>query len=296
VLRRSQSANCASSSVPAATANVRAKAGLNRGILDAAWGEFARQLTYKVQWRGGRVILVDAAYTRRTCRLCGHEAAEHCKTHNVARVACRQAENADVHAAKNILARGMQRWRQEEALAAGHAASACGGGGQSTARRKPRGRSPGEAGAHRSEGPGMSSSKATSRPKPAQLQESAVLRPGEDVKIRSPQITNRKSKPHGPFDRLRARRLQARIASLKPQVEAALRALQAIGVKAKVVGSYAEGRLGEQSHVDFLIDDRAEATMPQVYDAIASSLRNAEFDIVYWDMRSSPSKTWPLRA
>jgi transposase len=35
--------------------NVRAKAGLNRGILDAAWGEFARQLAYKVQWRRGRV-------------------------------------------------------------------------------------------------------------------------------------------------------------------------------------------------------------------------------------------------
>jgi len=30
--------------------NVRAKAGLNRGILDAAWGEFRRQLSYKVQW------------------------------------------------------------------------------------------------------------------------------------------------------------------------------------------------------------------------------------------------------
>ncbi|HNU11462.1 MAG TPA: transposase [Rubrivivax sp.] len=32
---------------------VAQKAGLNRGILDAAWGEFARQLTYKLQWRGG---------------------------------------------------------------------------------------------------------------------------------------------------------------------------------------------------------------------------------------------------
>ena len=56
--------------------NVSQKAGLNRGILDAAWGEFARQLTYKVQWRGGRVILVDAAYTSRTCRVCAHESAD----------------------------------------------------------------------------------------------------------------------------------------------------------------------------------------------------------------------------
>jgi hypothetical protein len=41
-------------------------------------------------------------------------------------------------------------------LAAGYAASACGRGGQTTARRKSRGRSPGEAGTHRSKGIGMS--------------------------------------------------------------------------------------------------------------------------------------------
>jgi putative transposase len=116
--------------------NVAAKAGLNRGILDAAWGEFARQLTYKVQWRGGRVILVDAAYTSRTCRVCAHESADNRKTQALfACVACGHTENADVHAAKNILARATERWR-EEALAAGHAASACAG-----AVRRPRGAS-----------------------------------------------------------------------------------------------------------------------------------------------------------
>ena len=104
--------------------NVRQKAGLNRGILDAAWGEFARQLSYKVEWRGGRVILVNPAYTSRTCRMCGHESSENRKTQSVfACVACGHQENADVHAAKNILAAGHAVWLAEQA----RRAAACAG-------------------------------------------------------------------------------------------------------------------------------------------------------------------------
>lgn len=114
----------AAGTVEAPGKNVRAKAGLNRGILDAAWGEFARQITYKVEWRGGRVILVNPAYTSRTCRCCGHEAAENRKTQSVfACVACGHAENADVHAAKNILAAGHAVWANELA----QRPAACGG-------------------------------------------------------------------------------------------------------------------------------------------------------------------------
>ena len=94
---------------------VRQKAGLNRGILDAAWGEFARQLEYKLQWRGGCVIRVNPAYTSRTCRLCGHEAAENRKTQSAFMcVACGHTENADIHAAKNILAAGHAAWAKEQ--------------------------------------------------------------------------------------------------------------------------------------------------------------------------------------
>lgn len=114
----------AAGTVEAPGKNVRAKAGLNRGILDAAWGEFARQITYKVEWRGGRVILVNPAYTSRICRCCGHEAAENRKTQSVfACVACGHAENADVHAAKNILAAGHAVWANELA----QRPAACGG-------------------------------------------------------------------------------------------------------------------------------------------------------------------------
>lgn len=115
----------AAGTIDAPCKNVRAKAGLNRGILDAAWGEFARQLTYKLQWRGGRVILVNPAYTSRTCRICGHRAAENRKTQNVfACVACGHTENADGHAAKNILAAGHAAWLSESQ---GSSAAACGG-------------------------------------------------------------------------------------------------------------------------------------------------------------------------
>lgn len=126
----------AKGSIEAPGTNVRQKAGLNRAILDAGWGEFARQLTYKIQWRGGQVILVNPAYTSRTCRVCGHEAADNRKAQAVfACVVCGHTENADVHAAKNILERGLALFEQQRS-AAGHAvwlscttqrAAACGG-------------------------------------------------------------------------------------------------------------------------------------------------------------------------
>jgi putative transposase len=104
--------------------NVKAKAGLNRGILDAAWGEFTRQLGYKLEWRGGELLLVNPAYTSRTCRICAHESAQNRKTQAVfCCVACGHAENADIHAAKNILAAGRAVWQARRAAAS----DACGG-------------------------------------------------------------------------------------------------------------------------------------------------------------------------
>lgn len=99
-----------------------AKAGLNRSILDAAWAEFRRQLAYKLQAVGGELIAVDAAYTSRTCRICGHECQDNRKTQSVFLcVACGHTEHADVHAAKNILVAGHAIWAQRSA-----APTACG--------------------------------------------------------------------------------------------------------------------------------------------------------------------------
>jgi putative transposase len=51
--------------------NVAQKAGLNRSILDAGWGQFTSILTAKAASAGRRVIRVDPAYTSITCHACG---------------------------------------------------------------------------------------------------------------------------------------------------------------------------------------------------------------------------------
>ena len=87
--------------------NVRAKSGLNKSILDQGWFEFRRQLEYKQAWRGGWVIAVPPQNTSRTCPACGCVSAQNRKTRaQFECVACGYSENADVNAARNILAAG----------------------------------------------------------------------------------------------------------------------------------------------------------------------------------------------
>lgn len=94
--------------------NVRAKSGLNKAILDQGWGEFRRQLDYKLACNGGQLIAVAPKNTSRTCPSCGHVSADNRKTQaRFVCVACGFAENADLVGAINV-------------LAAGHAVLACG--------------------------------------------------------------------------------------------------------------------------------------------------------------------------
>ncbi len=93
---------------------VKQKFGLNRSILDAAWGKFRRQLEYKVGWANGMVLFVDPKNTSRRCPECGHTAKENRLTQaDFICVACGYAADADITAAGNI-------------LRAGHARLACG--------------------------------------------------------------------------------------------------------------------------------------------------------------------------
>ena len=86
---------------------VKQKSGLNRSILDQGWGEFRRQLEYKVSWNGGFVVAVPPAYTSQTCPCCGHVSKDNRQTQaEFACVECGYEENADVVGAINILARG----------------------------------------------------------------------------------------------------------------------------------------------------------------------------------------------
>jgi len=108
--------------------NVRSKAGLNKALLDQGWFEFRRQLTYKEQWRGGRVVAVPPQHTSQTCARCAHVSAENRRTQaRFVCVACGHEDDADVNAAKNI-------------MRAGQALSVCGGDPLgSSAKQKPRG-------------------------------------------------------------------------------------------------------------------------------------------------------------
>jgi putative transposase len=55
--------------------NVAQKAGLNRSILDAGWGQFIMMLAAKAEGAGRRVIRVDPAYTSVVCHACGARCA-----------------------------------------------------------------------------------------------------------------------------------------------------------------------------------------------------------------------------
>ena len=94
--------------------NVSAKSGLNKSILDQGWYEFRRQLDYKSTWRGGHVVEVPPQYTSQRCSSCQHiDALSRQSQEKFACIKCHKQMNADVNAAKNI-------------LAAGHAVLACG--------------------------------------------------------------------------------------------------------------------------------------------------------------------------
>ena len=91
--------------------NVRAKAGLNRGILRSGWGLLVRRLADKAP---GRVEKVNPAFTSQRCSACGRVDSKSRESQAVFRcTVCGFAANADVNAAINI--------------AAGHAVTARGG-------------------------------------------------------------------------------------------------------------------------------------------------------------------------
>jgi putative transposase len=80
--------------------HVRAKAGLNRGILAAGWSLLVTRLEQKAP---GRVEKINPAYTSQTCNACQHVAAASRQSQAVFRcVACGHQANADVNAARNI--------------------------------------------------------------------------------------------------------------------------------------------------------------------------------------------------
>ena len=87
--------------------NVRAKSGLNRSILDQGWYMFQTFIEYKKLWTGGKVVYINPQYTSKRCNMCGYISKENRKTQELFHcLSCAHKENADLNAAKNILAEG----------------------------------------------------------------------------------------------------------------------------------------------------------------------------------------------
>ncbi|MFG2560456.1 RNA-guided endonuclease InsQ/TnpB family protein [Streptomyces sp. NPDC048496] len=83
-----------------------AKAGLNRSILDAGWGQFLAILANKAESAGRRLVAVDARNTSRTCPDCGHVSRENRVTQaKFECTACGFGANADHVGALNVLNR-----------------------------------------------------------------------------------------------------------------------------------------------------------------------------------------------
>jgi len=96
---------------------------LARVIADCGWGEFRRQLAYKCQRYGRRLVVIGRWYpSSKTCSACGHLLAElSLSTRHWTCPSCRARHDRDINAAKNILAAGL-------AVARGSPGDACGAG------------------------------------------------------------------------------------------------------------------------------------------------------------------------
>ena len=98
----------ASGSLKAPGKNVKAKSGLNKSILDQGWGLLRRLLTYKQEWLGGTVVLVDPKYTSQKCPKCHIiDPGNRLSQSIFSCLKCQYTENADFVGALNILAAGL---------------------------------------------------------------------------------------------------------------------------------------------------------------------------------------------
>ncbi len=90
--------------------NVKQKSGLNRAILDQGWGEFIRQLEYKLTWNGGELIQVNPRNTSRKCPKCNYISAKNRKTQALfccQQNGCNYTANADYVGSLNVREAGL---------------------------------------------------------------------------------------------------------------------------------------------------------------------------------------------
>lgn len=87
--------------------NVRGmiRSNFARHIADAGWSKFAAMLRHKLEWSGGTLVEVPAAYSSQTCAECGTVDAASRDRERFCCTGCGHVDNADLNAAKVLLTR-----------------------------------------------------------------------------------------------------------------------------------------------------------------------------------------------
>lgn len=95
------------------SASKLAKTKMAKSVLDAGWSTFKNMLSYKAIMHGGKVIVVNEAYTSQTCSSCGSLPTS--RPRGIAGLSkrvwrcddCETVQDRDVNAARNILRIGL---------------------------------------------------------------------------------------------------------------------------------------------------------------------------------------------
>jgi putative transposase len=100
--------------------NVRAKAGLNRRLLDSGFGLLRQMIVAKAEEAARTVVEVESRFSSQECSHCGHVASESRRRRRFCCVGCGYRNHADVNAALVIRGRA-QLARKSEPYPAGEA-------------------------------------------------------------------------------------------------------------------------------------------------------------------------------